>query len=62
MAGKIQRVMRTYYGETQTHINEYLQKGWTVVHVNPIGNDALEYVLEKTENLGNSETVKNPEE
>jgi hypothetical protein len=60
---KLQKVVRTAYEVQPIELENALNEGWTVEHVNPIGGGyTLEYILEKTENLGNSETVKNPEE
>ena len=71
MIKKIQKVVRTLYELEPTELQKALAEGWNVAHVNPLGGGyTLEYILEKDNaelkpfpgNLGNSETVKNPEE
>jgi hypothetical protein len=71
MIKKIQKVVRTDYGLQPMELEKALSDGWTVAYVNPFGGGyTLEYILEKDNaevkpfpgNLGNSETVKNPEE
>ena len=60
---KLQRVVRSDSESQPIELEKALNEGWTVVHVNQTGGGyALEYILEKTENLGNSKVVKNPEE
>lgn len=59
-----QMVIRTDYDYQPRELETALKEGWKVVHVTQMGmgRSKLEYILEKTGNLGNSETVKNPEE
>lgn len=61
---KLQKVVRVDYDYQPKELEEALDTGWLVEKVTPmgIGNTKLEYILEKTENLGNSKAVKNPEE
>jgi hypothetical protein len=43
-----QRIIRTYKGSDSSNVrtvNEYLNEGWKVIIVTPIG-DSLEYVLQ----------------
>ena len=57
-----QKVVRTYADIETPELQKALEEGWTVALVNSVGGNTLEYILEKTENLGNSKAVKNPEE
>ena len=60
---KRQKVVRTYGEYNPVELQNILDEGWTVAMVNHLdGGYGLEYILEKTENLGNSKAVKNPEE
>lgn len=58
---KIQKVVRTEKGYKPTELDSYLNDGWSVAHITPMADGRLEYIIE-TENLGNSEAVKKPEE
>ena len=45
-----QAVVRTYpkgYTTTIGNLNEYLQAGYTVAHITPIGDGITEYIVEK---------------
>ena len=60
---KRQKVVRTLGEYDPVELQKALDEGWTVAMVNHLdGGYGLEYILEKTENLGNSKAVKNPEE
>jgi len=61
---KLQKVIRVNYDYQPKELEKALDTGWLVERVTPmgIGNTKLEYILEKTENLGNSKAVKNLEE
>lgn len=60
---KRQKVIRTLGEYDPVELQKALDEGWTVAMVNHLdGGYGLEYILEKTENLGNSKAVKNPEE
>ena len=61
---KLQKVVRTDYEYRPRDLEEALADGWTVAHITQMGmgRSKIESILEKTEILGNSETVKNPEE
>ena len=61
---KLQKVVRTDYEYSPRDLEKALADGWTVAHITQMGmgRSKLEYILEKTENLGNSKAVKKPEE